>query len=148
MKNTDSKYMKIDFRVSVSHYSLDRSCDQIQSTFHRDQQEVLAPEISKFLSYFFIDTTKDLMSTNKFLALKLLEKMKLSAKDIQVKKIIESITNRKYNMEFFFFENYLTDISKILIKTFHNFDKEYKISNMKTFLSKLNEHLNQNHLSD
>lgn len=148
MKSVDSKYMKIDFRVSISHYSFDRSIDRINLTSDNQCNEVLSPEISKFLSYFFIDSTRDLVFSNKLLANKLIEKKKLSVKEIDVKKIIENITNRKYNMEFFFFENNLADISKILIKIFHNFDKEYKISTYKVLLSKLNEQLIQKNITD
>jgi len=46
-------------------------------------------------------------------------------------KLLETFCNRQYNMEFFGFENYIEDLSKILIKVFNILEKEYKIQTYK-----------------
>ena len=134
MKGNESKFLKINTKNTLYEYN---GCFEEKSKIKDKYLQPLSPEMIKFLTHFFIDPNTDLLITNKFLANKILQKLNRTVGEIPIKNIMESIETRKYNLEFYFFETYLIDIGKVLIKNFFAIDKEFKIVCYKDFIEKL-----------
>ena len=112
------KFTKIDLNMSFSKYPNNISL-KYKDKSRFTNFDSLTPEIIKFLNHFSIDSNKDLLLINKDLCKKALQKLKIKLEEIPFKSILDDLVKANYNFEFFFFENYLSKLTKVIIRCFH-----------------------------
>ena len=127
------KFTKIDLNMSFSKYPNNISL-KYKDKSRFTNFDSLTPEIIKFLNHFSIDSNKDLLLINKDLCKKALQKLKIKLEEIPFKSILDDLVKANYNFEFFFFENYLSKLTKVIIRCFHEMNNS---EGFKLFLKEL-----------
>jgi hypothetical protein len=145
MQNKEMKILQID-RInnlvfySQENYGLHKSrIYEFLSNF-----DTISTELTKLFESVFPEWKNDTLNVIKQICTKLITKNKnYLLNDSKSNKILSIFSHKKFSLEFIFNDNNLEELSKLLIKSFHNIDKLYKINKFSIFLQKFYQFSNQ-----
>ena len=141
MLQKEMKILKIDQNNNLVYFTQEKYGIHKSGVYEfLSKIDRIPSELSKLFENVFPDWKKGILDVIKGISNKLISKNKnYLINELKTMRTLTNYQNKKISLEFLFIENNLEELSSVLIKSFYNIDKVYKIRKFSTFLDKFEQ---------
>jgi hypothetical protein len=140
-------YLRIDHKNNMHSFddeALVKLKIGLYTTLAAIEEEIIGREINKLFDKFIPNGNGDLLKSNLILTKQFHEISPINPEEVRLS--LDGIINRNYNMEFYFFNNYIEEVVKVLVYSYNEMcsNSNYKINKHEDMLKAIDRIMDQN----